>query len=201
MREGITDPKSPEKSDSRVFRRELFDIVIFDPDARELRINARSKRDHDLYVRAFGAFLADDEDAFPDVDKYTLQPLIDSGASALECADIGGIREIKLLEFTVGLGGAYKESFTREATDLFATKWIKEHGIPTFGNLFRARFEVYFSKSKASRKVSIIVPNKAKYKRDTDGDVIEQWLCAANFITAPSPAPESDEPIGAASVA
>jgi hypothetical protein len=188
IREGIISPSQPAESASQVFRRELFDVIIYSPAHRELRLHARSKRDHDIYTRAFGAHLLNDEDAFPDSDKYTLQPLLDKGADALACEHIPGLRSVKLTEFTITVPGGIKESFTRRATDVFEIGPVKDHGLPSFGRLVKARFEIRVADARHGRTVTVIVPNKAKYKRDSDGELVDQWLRDAGFVLENEPA-------------
>lgn len=197
VREGIVDPSAPQQSESHVFRRELFDVVVVSPTDRELRIHARSKRDCDLYTRAFGAHLLNDEDAFPDADKYTLLPLITQGRASLACEHIEGLRSIKLTEFTIAMPGSIKESVTHRATDVFEIRRFREHGIPAIGRLVKARFDVLLSDARRARTVSIIVPNKAKYKRDSDGGLLEKWLRSAGFVLDSQSVP-AEEPTNAA---
>ncbi len=195
VREGIVSNAAPEESETALFRRELFDIVIFAADVRELRIHARSKRDCDLYTRAFGACAFDDEDAFPDADKYTLNPLV-GRREGFECGAIAGLRRVRLTEFTIGYPGTNRESVTRRARDIFQMAAIRNAGIPSGGMLTKARFEVSVANAARPRTVAIHVPNKAQYKRDTDGEIVEQWLRATGFVldstvTAATPAADA----------
>ena len=188
VREGVVDEQRPAQSDTRVFRRELFDVIVYSPADRELRIHARSKRDCDLYTRAFGSFLFNNEEAFPDAHTYTLQPLVKRGRDALACVHIEGMRSVKLTEFTVAVSGAIKETMTRHATDVFEIPAIRDQGIPADCRLLKARFEFLFTDARRARAVTVVVPNKAKYKRDTDGELVEKWLHEGGFVLETYPA-------------
>ena len=67
-----------------------------------------------------GQHLFGDEDYFPCKSGFTLDPLVERGAEALACEDVPGLEEIKLVEYQRFLGGRFKESEVRKASDLFA---------------------------------------------------------------------------------
>jgi hypothetical protein len=90
VREGIVKADSPGESDSCLFRREVFDVIVYDPQNNEVRIHAK-KRDCDLYTHACGSQFLDKADAFPDTDKYTLEPLRTAREQSLVCADIRSV--------------------------------------------------------------------------------------------------------------
>jgi hypothetical protein len=191
VREGIVKPDAPAESDSTLFRREIFDVIVYDPENDELRINSK-KRDADLYTRACGAHFVQNEEAFPDTDKYTLEPLRTKKEKALSCADILGLRNITLVELDIFIGGSLSESVIYRATDLFKTDRIMTDGLPVGRVIQSATFEIAFTNAKHTRYVTIQTPNKAIFKRDNDGKLVERWLRNAGFIIEEKPAEDSD---------
>ncbi len=75
-----------------------YDVVVYDRQLGELRINARLVGEKKLYRQLFGKHLFGDENCFPGTAKYTLEPLRDAGADSLACFDIEGIESIVLTE-------------------------------------------------------------------------------------------------------
>jgi len=56
----------------------------------ELRINARSVRERDLYRTHFGHHVFGDPHFFPGDEKYSLDPLLRRGELVLTCVDVPG---------------------------------------------------------------------------------------------------------------
>ncbi|BET67425.1 hypothetical protein ASA1KI_23430 [Opitutales bacterium ASA1] len=192
VREGIVKADAPGESDSALFRREVFDVIVYDPENDEVRIHSK-KRDADLYTRACGVHFVENEEAFPDTDKYTLEPLIQKGEQSLACAHVAGLRKITLVELDVFLGGNLSESIVYRSDNLFQSQRLKEQAFLTGRTLQAATFEIFFAKAKHSRTVKIQTPNKANFKRDNDGKLVEQWLRTTGFIIEPA-APEEATP-------
>jgi hypothetical protein len=64
--------------------------------------------------------------------------------------------------------------------------------VTAYGEAIKAvDFEITFTNSKRSRFVTIQTPNKANFKRDNDGKLVEQWLRTAGFIIAERAAEEN----------
>ncbi len=189
VRAGIVKADDPGESDSTLFRREVFDVIVYDPENDEVRINSK-KRDADLYTRACGVYFVGNEDAFPDTDKYTLEPLIRNGERALACAHVSGLRKITLIELDVFLGGSLSESIVYRSDNLFQSQRLRDHAFLAGRTVQAATFEIVFAHTKHSRTVNIQTPNKANFKRDNDGKLVEQWLRSAGFIIE-QPAPEA----------
>ena len=180
-RECVVNEDDPSQSESYLFRREVFDIVVYDPEASELMIHAQP-HDCDLYTRAFGAHFTGDEHAFADTDKYTLAPLINDGPACLNCAHIPGLKKINLVEVEFFQGDPLRTATIRRATDVFALRLQDEKGLKAGGKPQSARFEVTFANSKHTQFVTVQTPNMVKFKHDADGMLIEQWLRDAGFI-------------------
>ena len=67
-------------SASSIYYRPLKpDVLVYSPQIGELRINARSKGEKELYRSKFGKHVFGDENIFPGTEKYTLDPLREPG--------------------------------------------------------------------------------------------------------------------------
>ena len=168
-------------SSSVFYRPEKHDLLVYTPLIGELRVNASSKAEKDLYRRLFGLHLFGDEDHFPTSNrKYTLDPLRTDGKDSLVCTDVPGIDEIRLTEVRYYWGGPHGEIEIRQASDLFASMESRHAGIRK-GKIVSAKFQVRFSGSKSPRSLTIRQPNIAKFTRDDDGRLIDDWLSRRGF--------------------
>jgi hypothetical protein len=199
VREGIVKADAPGESDSTLFRREVFDLIVYDPENDEVRVSGK-KRDADLYTRACGVHFVDDEKAFPDTDKYTLDPLRLKGEQSLACAHVAGLKKITLIELDVYLGGNLSESIVYRSDNLFKSDRLKSDAFHPGRIMQAATFEIAFTTAKHTRTVKIETPNKANFKRDNDGKLVEQWLRTAGFIIE-QPEPEDAPPANAPALA
>jgi len=160
-----------------------FDIVGYDPQVDELRINTTTKGEKTLYRETFGEHLFNDRDRFPETStKYALAPLRSHGREALVCVDISGMEWVKLKEVHFLWGGAHGEIEIRKAADVFAAYEARGSKMPERPRILRASFEVKFDGARRPRTVTIKAPNVAKYTRDSDSLVVERWLEARGFI-------------------
>jgi len=159
-----------------------YDVVIYDRQLGELRINASSVRVKALYREVLGKYLFGDRDCFPGTVKYTLQPLRELGAEALACEDIEGLESIALTEIHWSWGGVFGHSETHKATDVLAALGEKFRRLPELTRLIKAVFRVKFTDSKTPRSVKIRPGNIAEYTRDSDAELVEQWLARRGFL-------------------
>ena len=178
-REGSLKDGQPS---SVFYRPEKHDVLVYDRALGEIRINARSKGEKDLYRRRFGQHLFGDEDFFPGEGKYTLEPLRTDGAASLVCTDIEGMEAVKLKEIRFFWGGSEGEVEIRRANDVFSALEARQRSIPARARIIGASFQVKFSGSKAPRAVNIRPSNIAQYTRDSDSVVVEDWLMKRGFI-------------------
>ncbi len=187
------------QSSSVFYRPEKHDVVVYNPVVGELRVNAVTKGEKDLYRRMFGLHLFGDEEHFPaSLRKYTLEPLQVHGKAALVCADVEGIDSIHLTEVTYFWGGAYNEMETRRASDIFAALEARERELLNSVRISGAKFRVKFSDSKTPRSVNVRPPNVATFTRDDDGKHVEEWLRMREFLV---PRPEEFDDDGGDPVA
>lgn len=172
------------QSTSSFERPEKYDVVSYWPAFDELRVNASTKGEKQLYRKQIGLHIFGKDDYFPDngTGKFTLAPLFERGQDALACDDIEGIESITLQEVRFYYGGAEPEVVTRRAVrgDLFAVLAAKGRSLPRAPS--QASFRVKFVGAKSPRTVRIKVPNVAMYSRESDEDVVSRWLTARGFV-------------------
>jgi hypothetical protein len=193
------DPYKREESidggtTSSIYYRPLKpDVVVYSTHIGELRVNARSKGEKQLYRAKFGRHLFGDEDIFPGIKKYTLDPLREMGEDSLAPGNIEGIDWIKLREFQLFFGGNPWEIVTHKSEDFFALLRSRNKPFPAGGRIIKATFQVKFSDAKTPRSVVIKPSNIAQFTRDDDSVLVEQWLEARGFIID-GEAEESEQP-------
>lgn len=171
------------KSSSIVYRPEVHDVVIYDNENHEMAIFNKStaKKEQHMYLGLFGSHFFKDADHFPNDDKYTLKPLIDSGKDALACVDIQGMEEVKLTEIQLQFRGPLNDRRIYRSKDFFKSLENGKRAFPNYGELVSATFSVKFDTSKP-RTVRIQTPNVAKFDRKEDSHLIETWLRKRGFV-------------------
>ena len=179
-REGSIDQG---QSSSVFYRPEKHDVLVYDPDLGELRMHACSKGEKDVYRTEFGRHLFGNERFFPGTGKYSLEPLRKDGAASLVCTDVEGMESVVLVEIDVFWGGAFSETETRRADDLFAAYAARDRQLPN-ARIIKAKFSVKFTDSAKPRTVTIRPANVALYTRDSDAAILETWLTKRGFIVA-----------------
>lgn len=164
------------------YRPVRYDVVIFDRRLGELRINARSVSERDLYRTHFGHQVFGDPHFFPGDEKYSLDPLLRRGEPSLVCTDVAGLEWVRLREVHVFWSGAEHAVEIHRADNVFRA--LDERGVrlPETARLVRAVFQVKFTDSRRPRSVTIRPSNVAQYTRDDDAELIEQWLRRRGFI-------------------
>ena len=177
-REGRMDGDEP----SVLFRPEKFDVLVYDGALGEIRVNANSKGEKELYRTKFGKHLFGDEEFFQNEGKYTLEPLRTDGADSLECIDVEGLDSVKLREIQYLRGGAHNDIEIRKSDDMFASLKDRNQSIPPKAPILGVSFHVKFTDSKKQRTVRLRPPRNAQYGRDSDSLIIEDWLTKRGFI-------------------
>ena len=170
------------RSASVLFRPERYDAVVFSPTRGELRINAASRWQKELYRRLFGMHLFGDPEFFPTDDRYTLTPLLSDGPASLACADVPAIASIRLTHLEYIEPGPTTLGTARWAEDLFALISAGRWAIPTCARLTRAKFLIRLVGSRTARTVTVAPPNEVKYSLESDGVPVEQWLENRGFV-------------------
>ncbi len=134
------------------YRPQQHDVLIYDERNGEIGVHANTKGERKLYLETFGKFVFGDEDHFPPVVKFTLDPLAEDGADALNVEDIDGISAVRLVECRRYWGGAFKEVEIRRAENLFAA--LAARGAPGLsgGGLVGATCKIKFEGSEKNAR-------------------------------------------------
>lgn len=167
---------------SLLYRPMKDDVVVLDWSLGELRVNAQTEGEKELYCRAFGEHLYDDVEFFGDVDKHTLDPLRVDGEECLNCDDIGdGINWIRLVEVQFLWPGDPLETEIRRSKDIFKSLRSRKKEMPHRPKIIAAKFEVKFAGSKNARRVKV-TPHNATFIHDGDSEAVMRWLEARGFV-------------------
>jgi hypothetical protein len=173
--------------DCLIFRPALDDFAVIDKLIGELRINAETASQRDIYRRKIGKFLFDDENLFPDGERYTLKPLLAYGRKCLSVSAIPGLSSVECCGVKMLLPGQEPEEISsrrRNVIDVLDERimMLKAAGFAEI-RLTEAKFRMMFTDSRRTRMVTIKPPNVAVFSRDGDAAIVEQFLAANGFIT------------------
>ena len=186
VRHGLPFERKPViqdgESSSVFFREEAHDVLAYDPVLGELKMNARSKGEKQLYRKQFGRHLFGDDEFFPGTAKYTLEPLRRDGAQSLVCTDVDGMDWVVLKHIEFFRGGPHKEVKVMKATNVFAALEARQGRFPERLPINRASLHVKFSDSKTPRTITIRPPHVTQYTRDDDSVIVERWFRKRGFI-------------------
>lgn len=163
------------------YRPQQHDVLIYDSETDEIGVNAGTKGERELYLKAFGEVLFGNEDYFDLSERYSLDPLRELGPDSMAHGDIEGIAGVRFVEFGRRWPGKVSEMEIRKSEDLFKAygdNWAKRL---SGGSFTHATFKFAFEGSKRERSVTIRPANIARYERESDEEVIEAWLKARGF--------------------
>lgn len=167
------------------FRAMRDDIAIYDKLIGELRINAETATQRDMYRGMIGKYIFGDESLFPAGEKFTLDPLIEYGEVALSVAGIQGLTGADCLAVKMLLPGHRPEELTSRRTGVVEVLEQRMRMLSDAGReavrLTEAKFQLTFAESRRSRMVTIKPPNVAIYSRDGDADLMEEFLRQRGF--------------------
>lgn len=160
------------------------DMLQFHRLTGELKINAATAIQKEMYRSAFGRCFFDDEKLFPPGDIWTAEPLRRNGEAALSVVNVPQLLSATLTSVTLFIAGAKPELVTSKRADLIEVleeriAYYEERDIDV--RIAEARIELRFVDGKRSRSVAIKPPNIAGYTRDGDADVIEAFLKDRGF--------------------
>jgi hypothetical protein len=164
------------------FRPERYDLIIYDALTEELCVNAQTPTQREHYRKLFGFYLFGRENYFPGRSKYTLEPLLRDGATALFTGDIPEIESVRLSELSYVIDGNYEEVITHKAYDVFASMKQHREYIPPGARLLKATFKLRYTAQPKERTLTLKPSNVALYTRDGDGPILEKWLHRREFV-------------------
>jgi hypothetical protein len=166
------------------YRPERDDVVVYSPELDEIRVNARTQGERELYIQQFGLHLRGRLDYFSHRAPYTLEPLRTQGQGALDADGLKGIANITLRELEILLNNNQRETITRQAEDIFRCAPLdprQASPIPEDVHLARAIFDVQFAGARKVHPVEIRPPNILKVSRRSDPHAVQDWLLKRGF--------------------
>jgi hypothetical protein len=166
------------------YRPERDDVVVYSPALDEIRVNARTQGERELYIQQFGLHLRGSLDYFSHRAPYTLEPLRTQGAGALDADGLQGISNITLRELEILLNNNQRETITRQAEDIFRCAPLDPRQaslIPEDVHLARAIFDIQFAGARKAHPVEIRPPNILKVSRRSDPHAVQDWLLKRGF--------------------
>lgn len=167
--------------ESAFYRPQKHDVLIYDEAHDQIGVHAGTKGEQRLYLTELGRVLFGNAGYFPIADKYSLKPLTEVGVMALNCADVPGLQEIRLISHRQVFGGMFKKNEVHRAVDIFGELGLRGRDrleyLPA-----SATFQVLFAGSRKPRRVVITPPAIASYERNEDSELIERWLRARGFL-------------------
>lgn len=184
--EAIEDAGS---SITAIFRPAIYDMVIFRPSKRELRVSMPQKAmwTYKLYQEKFGEFLYDDETYFSESDLITLEPIKKNGRGVLKFDDVVDENNYQLLESVRMTACAYSlddsnnEVVNYKADEVFNLWDTQGIELPEDADMISATFKIGFKYEGKSRPVTITKGNKTSYHLDHSSPAIEQWIEKRGF--------------------
>jgi hypothetical protein len=185
VRHGDTFVRAPKVEEQKTgiihFRPQRDDVVVYSPGPDELRVNARTRGEGGLYVRAFGLCLRGSEDYFSVRDTYTLEPLRSEGPDALQTEGVPELERIVLRQIELASeNGRYV--VTHSGEDLFGPLARSAAGpLPHSATLRCAAFDLHFTGCPRPRPLYIRPPNFLKLGRHGDIHVVQRLLCRRGF--------------------
>ena len=163
------------------YRPMMYDVLVYDTETDDLGLHVEAKWQERMYLSCIGQHIFHNPEYFPAARILTFAPIIERGADALQCADVPGMQEVKLVEANRRWNNAQHEIDIKKADDLFA---LGDRARSFLGNgtLTKLVFRVWFEGVGKPRSVTVRWPNVTKYERDSDSELIERWLRLREFI-------------------
>lgn len=181
-REGTLQNGAPS---SIFFRPEKFDVLNYNHELGELAIHAGTKGEKKAYCELFGKHIFGSREFF-DVEgrggKYTLAPIREVGRACLVCTDVAGIEYVQLAELHIRHDSHQYHVEKQTATDVFQALEDIGRSIPESGALVKASFRVKFKNAVRPRTVVIRPPHVAIFDRESDSDLLNEWMTKRGFI-------------------
>jgi hypothetical protein len=168
---------------SVLFRPRKYALLKYDATRGEMGVWCGAEQEQKLLLKVFGRSLFGRDNFFPGTAKFDLRPLIARGRSALACADVPPIEDVRLTDLEFFKRQAPWRRVVQQADDLFEliergeVRWPQD---PT--EITRATFTVKFWRQSRPRQLTIMPCNRALYARDEDSPILERWMAARQII-------------------
>lgn len=170
------------ESTSLFFRPENYDLLVYNPNLGEFRMNATSKWTKNLYLKSFGEHIFGSVDFFGETSRFDFSPLR-KGKDALSNVETPAIEWVKLTEiqfYHTNGDTAMWEIF--KSSNIFDSFEEKKMNFPEDGEIRRASFKIKIKNEKAAKTLKISSDNKEEVKDETHRALFDKWLKANKFI-------------------
>jgi hypothetical protein len=183
----LAEIKETPKTETLFYRPGKDDVVVYNIERDDIRIHMSLKGEEKLYRDEFGRRLRGDPKYFSDRKNFTLDPLRDDLALALNPDGVPAIEIITLKQVDIFYGGDFADRTVRKSNDLVLSaaervkKGFDAKPFPDGGTLTGATFEIKFKGITKPRKVKLNIPDTLNVGRGGDRKVVEQWLTLREF--------------------
>ena len=165
-------------------------MAVYTPERDELRVNARTRGEQELYRQAFGVLLHGREDYFRLLG-HCLSPLLALGREALECQDVLGLSQVRLTRLDLDLGDEEKLLVVVKAENVFTKAWwLGKEGIPEGAKLMRAGFALFLTGCEKPLEVQVKPPNTVRLCQHNAARIAYEWMEKRRFRKAGGPQSE-----------
>jgi hypothetical protein len=162
--------------------------AIYNCEFGELRVNAKTAREKELYCSLLGKHIFGNENLFPTGVKYTLDPLRELEFDALASGGVEGVRDVRMIELWLGdPDDRYGVTTIRKGSDLLDWAQAKKKNIRIKRRLISATFKMELEGRKSDLAITVRPPNVAIYSRGPVSSTIEAWLSQRGFIISKQP--------------
>ena len=165
----------------QLYRPLMYDVLVYDTEVDDLGLHVETKWQERLYLRCIGQHIFSDPAHFPAARRLIFDPIIKQGPGALYCADVPGMQEVKLVEVNRKWNNDQHEIDIKKADDIFALG-DRGRSFLRVGTLTKLVFRLWFEGIDKPRLVTLRWPHVTKYERDSDSELIEEWLRRRGFI-------------------
>jgi hypothetical protein len=169
---------------SVVVRPERYDVLNYDPAAREIAISADGENEVKFYREILGRELFGNPRAFKNRERFDLSPLRTAGQKALACGDIDGIRGVALTELSWRESGD-KSVRSQKGNDLFRETRGLGRSLRN-ATLLGATFSMALGRRAVPKNVTIRPTNVAEFPNSADTSLLDEWLTRRGFMSARS---------------
>jgi hypothetical protein len=182
----LAEAKGNQKTETLFYRPGKDDVVVYNVERDEIRINTGSKGELELYRKEFGQRLRGDPEYFSQRKNFVLDPLRADVDLALSVDGLPDIKSITLQELELTFGGDFGDRIIRKSDDMVASavqrsKDGKEFkAVPDSGKMVRAVFEMEFTNSKKLRRITVRTPD-ILLGQEGNGKAVHAWLTLREF--------------------
>jgi hypothetical protein len=156
------------------------DLVIYDPEAKKLSINAQFPIENNFYRRAIGDVYFGDAEHFQPRSVFTGVPLQEEGLAALSPDGIEGLKGVALRELVIEQGDRTRVSFGGPNLEKTLTSSL-ERELICAGVIAKMQFALEIVGRARPLRLDVCLPNKLTYDRRIAPSVVRTFLRKRGF--------------------